>query len=237
MSSSPSPPPTSMKSTSPEKMSLMAIEEEEKYAISQDSEKECDNFLNICQLIRMLLEKMKTLKKSHQPELEEHKNEVVKLFMMLKKINRHDKIRIKHGRDQVTEAKQKMDFYHLQLQNLMYQVFHIRREIIKCHEFKSRQEEIDLVDVKEFYEEAPAEVTEHLLENPDDQHQLTLARLELELKQRIKCTKTLEDRKKVKSKIKKEIREEIERLDSIKQVLSKVVEASLPLTQKVGFIS
>lgn len=237
MSSSPSPPLTPKTNTSPEKKSLQAIEEEEKFAISQDGPEECQRFLNICQTIRNKLEEMNKMKESDDSRLDDYKSEVVKLFIMLKKINRHDKIRIKHRRDQVAEAKQKVDFFHLQLQNLMYQVFHIRREITKCHQLKSRHEDIDLVDVDQFMEEAAPEITETIQEDPDDEHKLTLARLDWELRERKKLTETLQDQQKVKTKIKHEIKEEIERLESIKQVLSKVVEASLPLTQQVGFIN
>lgn len=34
------------------------------------------------------------------------------------------------------QAKQKVDAYHLQLQNLLYEVMHLQKEITKCLEFK-----------------------------------------------------------------------------------------------------
>lgn len=36
----------------------------------------------------------------------------------------------------VFQAKQKIDAYHLQLQNLLYEVMHLQKEITKCLEFK-----------------------------------------------------------------------------------------------------
>lgn len=36
----------------------------------------------------------------------------------------------------VSQAKQKVDAYHLQLQNLLYEVMHLQKEITKCLEFK-----------------------------------------------------------------------------------------------------
>lgn len=36
----------------------------------------------------------------------------------------------------VFQAKQKVDAYHLQLQNLLYEVMHLQKEITKCLEFK-----------------------------------------------------------------------------------------------------
>lgn len=34
------------------------------------------------------------------------------------------------------QAKQKVDVLHLQLQNLLYEVMHLQKEISKCLEFK-----------------------------------------------------------------------------------------------------
>lgn len=41
----------------------------------------------------------------------------------------------------------------------MYEVLHLQKEIHKCHEFKSRDETIELVSLEQFYEEAPEEIT------------------------------------------------------------------------------
>ncbi|NWS47052.1 THOC5 protein, partial [Probosciger aterrimus] len=62
-------------------------------------------------------------------------------FMTLKKLNRLAHIRLKKGRDQTHEAKQKVDAYHLQLQNLLYEVMHLQKEITKCLEFKEKKHE------------------------------------------------------------------------------------------------
>ena len=59
-------------------------------------------------------------------------------FMTLKKLNRLAHIRLKKGRDQTHEAMQKVDACHLQLQNLLYEVIHLQKEITKCLEFKSK---------------------------------------------------------------------------------------------------
>ena len=34
------------------------------------------------------------------------------------------------------QAKQRIDQYHLQLQNLLYETMHLEKEITKCLEFK-----------------------------------------------------------------------------------------------------
>ncbi|EPQ02893.1 THO complex subunit 5 like protein [Myotis brandtii] len=98
-------------------------------------------------------------------------------FMTLKKLNRLAHVRVKKGRDQTHEAKQKVDACHLQLQNLLYELMHLQKEITTCLEFKSKHEEIDLVSVKEFYQEAPPDISKAEI-TMGDPHQQTLARLD-----------------------------------------------------------
>nr|XP_013799136.1 PREDICTED: THO complex subunit 5 homolog [Apteryx mantelli mantelli] len=92
-------------------------------------------------------------------EIDERRIQSCVHFMTLKKLNRLAHIRLKKGRDQTHEAKQKVDAYHLQLQNLLYEVMHLQKEITKCLEFKSKHEEIELVSLEEFYREAPPEIS------------------------------------------------------------------------------
>uniref|UniRef100_A0A452RF00 THO complex subunit 5 n=1 Tax=Ursus americanus TaxID=9643 RepID=A0A452RF00_URSAM len=68
-------------------------------------------------------------------EIEDRRIQSCVHFMTLKKLNRLAHIRLKKGRDQTHEAKQKVDAYHLQLQNLLYEVMHLQKEITKCLEF------------------------------------------------------------------------------------------------------
>ena len=73
-----------------------------------------------------------------------------------------------------------MDALHLQLQNLLYEVLHLQKEVhcwidpliftyfiiiksifqvTKCQQFKSKDEEVDLIPVEEFYALAPEEIS------------------------------------------------------------------------------
>lgn len=64
-----------------------------------------------------------------------------------------------------------------------------QREISKSKHFfhpRSKHEEIDLVTEEEFYKEAPQEISRPQL-TKNDNHQLTLARLDWELEQRKRC--------------------------------------------------
>ena len=79
-------------------------------------------------------------------------------FLTLKKLNRLDKLRTRNSREATNQAKQRVDSLHLQLQNLLYEVLHLQKEVTKCQQFKSKDEDIDLVEVHEFYRSAPPEV-------------------------------------------------------------------------------
>ena len=71
-------------------------------------------------------------------------------FITLKRLNRVGHLRVQKARDATADKKGKVDNYHLKLQNLLYEVIHLQKEINKCLEFKSADEEINLVPVEEF---------------------------------------------------------------------------------------
>ena len=81
------------------------------------------------------------------------------LFVLLKKLNRLDKVRIRAGRDTLHKEKLRVDSNRLQLQNLLYEADHLKKEVQRCYQFKSQDEEIDLVSIDEFYKNAPESVS------------------------------------------------------------------------------
>uniref|UniRef100_A0A3Q2PBW8 THO complex 5 n=1 Tax=Fundulus heteroclitus TaxID=8078 RepID=A0A3Q2PBW8_FUNHE len=149
-------------------------------------------------------------------------------FMNLKKLNRLAHMRLKRGRDQTHEAKQKVDVLHLQLQNLLYEVMHLQKEISKCLEFKSKHEEIDLVSEEEFYQDAPPEISRPNLTRSDP-HQLTLARLDWELEQRKRLAEKYKESQSTKEKIQKSIEVKKEHLRSLQPGLNAIMQASVPV--------
>jgi THO complex subunit 5 len=54
----------------------------------------------------------------------------------------------------------KSDALRLQLQNLQYEAYHLRKKIAQCKQFASRHTQINLVPVEEFMANAPLESTE-----------------------------------------------------------------------------
>lgn len=122
-------------------------------------------FKETCLLIRQLMQEILELKMSAKSDedvkklINDKRIEACLLFVTLKKLNRADKLRLKKARDVTHDAKQRVDTFHLQLENLLYEVFHLQKEVDKCLEFKSKDEDIELVSVEEFFQEAPAAIS------------------------------------------------------------------------------
>ncbi|KFW71241.1 THO complex subunit 5, partial [Pygoscelis adeliae] len=108
----------------------------------RDPIKDYELYRETCQELQRLMAEIQELKsrgiKDNASEIDERRIQSCVHFMTLKKLNRLAHIRLKKGRDQTHEAKQKVDAYHLQLQNLLYEVMHLQKEITKCLEFKTQ---------------------------------------------------------------------------------------------------
>lgn len=152
------------------------------------------------------------------------------LFTILKKLNRLAHMRCKKSRERTQEAKQKVDGLHLQLQNLLYEVMHLKKEITKCFEFKSKDEEIELVSEDEFFRDAPKEISKPDLTRGDT-HELMLARLEWELEQRKTLALQKEQFLKKKGTLVKEIHTKKEFLDSLQPRLENILKATQPVQE------
>ena len=138
---------------------------EDKEVESRTGENDLKIFKETCCELKRLMAEILQLKISGKTDEETNKKIVDKrieaslLFVTLKKLNRIDKLRLKKARDTTHDAKQRVDTFHLQLENLLYEVFHLKKEVDKCLEFKSKDEDIELVPVEEFYHEAPTSIS------------------------------------------------------------------------------
>ncbi|XP_037947648.1 THO complex subunit 5-like isoform X2 [Teleopsis dalmanni] len=73
----------------------------------------------------------------------------VNMFGMIKKLNREIKYNVREGRVNLGAQKQSVDGSLLHLQNLLYEINHLKKQIRHCYEFKSQDEDLDLLeDVK-----------------------------------------------------------------------------------------
>ncbi|XP_062858868.1 THO complex subunit 5 homolog [Trichomycterus rosablanca] len=201
---------------------------------SRDPEQDYNLYKTTCEALANLMGEIHDLKasgaKEESPEVEARRREGCIHFITLKKLNRLSHMRLKKARDQTHEAKQKVDVLHLQLQNLLYEVMHLQKEIGKCLEFKSQHEEIELVSVDEFFKEAPAEISRPDI-TKDDSHQLTLARLDWELEQRKRLAEQYKSSLCTKEKILKGIELKKEYLSSLQPGLQAIMQASLPVQE------
>uniref|UniRef100_A0A8B9JDU3 THO complex 5 n=1 Tax=Astyanax mexicanus TaxID=7994 RepID=A0A8B9JDU3_ASTMX len=200
----------------------------------RDPEQDYVLYKSTCDSLAKLMAEIQELKangaKEGSEEVEEKLRQGCVHFITLKKLNRLAHMRLKKGRDQTHEAKQKVDVLHLQLQNLLYEVMHLQKEIGKCLEFKSQHEEIELVSVDDFLRDAPAEISRpHLTK--DDPHQLTLARLDWELEQRKRLAEQYKSSLCSKEKILKGIELKKEYLGSLQPGLHAIMQASLPVQE------
>uniref|UniRef100_A0A8C2Q4K9 THO complex 5 n=1 Tax=Cyprinus carpio TaxID=7962 RepID=A0A8C2Q4K9_CYPCA len=187
-------------------------------------------YKDTCADLAKLMAEIQELKSSGSVEIEERHRQCSVHFITLKKLNRLAHMRLKKGRDQTHEAKQRVDVLHLQLQNLLYEVMHLQKEISKCLEFKSQHEEIELVSEEEFFQEAPAEISRPHVTR-DDNHQLTLARLDWELEQRKRLAEQYKMSLARKEKIQKAIEQKREYLSSLQPGLQNIMQASLPVQE------
>lgn len=170
---------------------------------------------------------------SAKDEIRELQIQISLEFIELKKLNRMEKFRTKYARDLLSNAKSGVDSRHLQLQNLLYEVMHSKKEVIKCLQFKSKDELIELVSEDEFYNEAPESISRPSITKNND-HQLRLARLEWELTQRkqlsLLCDELTESKKGVGLNI--ELKQF--RLDNLAPQLRTILDASKPLQDSLG---
>lgn len=222
-------------SASASDLQLDYFQMEEEEAKSRDSQEDESIFKKTCAEVQRNMKKildMKLQRRTHV-EVKNLRVETSLLFLTLKKLNRLDKHRLKVAKDAVNEKKQKVDNFHLQLQNLSYEMMHLQKEVTKCMEFRSRDEEIDLVPVEEFRREAPADVLKRDVTDADP-HQLTLARLQWELVQRKQLAQKLRGQESMRASYEREIEKKRECLSSIQPTLQAVLEAAQPLQADLG---
>ncbi|XP_046648108.1 THO complex subunit 5 homolog [Daphnia pulicaria] len=212
---------------------------EDKEVESRTGESDLKIFKETCCELKRLMTDILQLKTSGKTDEETSKKIIEKrieaslLFVTLKKLNRIDKLRLKKARDTTHDAKQRVDTFHLQLENLLYEVFHLKKEVDKCLEFKSKDEDIELVPVEEFYQEAPSSISKMEL-TKSNQHKLTLARLEWEFEQRKRLSEQCRSLEQNREKASSEISQKQKQLESLLPRLTSILESTRPLQEELN---
>ncbi|XP_071849809.1 THO complex subunit 5-like [Apostichopus japonicus] len=187
-----------------------------------------------CAKIQSLFKEIKTLKESGRSEnaatIAEKRAAASVLFVTLKKMNRLSQLRCKKARDMTQTTKQKVDGLHLQLQNLLYEVMHLQKEIKKCLEFESSDEKIELVDVATFYREAPLDISMPSVTEKDP-HKQRLARLDWELEQRKRLSEKYDASESNRDLVAREIKSKQEYLESLQPRLKSILESTVPVQE------
>ncbi|CAJ0585591.1 unnamed protein product, partial [Mesorhabditis spiculigera] len=95
-------------------------------------------------------------------------------------------------KEEISASLKSVEQRDLDLQNTRSEIQHVQKEIARCLEFRSIDEEIELDPVELFYANAPEAVS-----NPevtkDNEHEQRLARLRWEMQQREELTDTLSE--------------------------------------------
>jgi THO complex subunit 5 len=104
------------------------------------------------------------------------------VLMDIKGASRGVHLRIEATKKLSDTEKANFDSNSLQLHNLLYEKHHYQREIARCQDFRSRSEDVELVDVGSFQSAAPPELRR--AGEPPEPHQLMVDRLEFELLER-----------------------------------------------------
>lgn len=225
--------------STPKKLTPMIIDFgqlEEKQALERPAEKDSAAFKATCTKLKEILTKIHEIKQASGPNagrksseaLTELKNDFLMSLLTLKKLNRLDKLRTKNCREGTIAAKSKVDSFHLQLQNLLYEVLHLQKEVTKCLQYKSADDAMDLVPLEEFFENAPSEISDKE-KTEGNEHLLRLARLEYENLQRQKQREELKKLEETKAGLDSHIQKKRENLANLKPQLAAILEASKPV--------
>lgn len=187
--------------------------------------------------IRTLMKEINDLKvqkpENYANEIDERRIQVLMLMLSLRRLSRVQKVRVRDARERTAEARQGVDGVTLQLQNLLYEVAHLKKEVRRCLDFQSADQEIDLVPLEQFYIEAPETISRptETVENPHKQH---LARLQWELEQRRDQTQLFDKLTQEKEAVGETINEHERKLASLAPRINAILEATRPLQESLG---
>ncbi|KAI8085125.1 Fms-interacting protein-domain-containing protein [Halteromyces radiatus] len=132
-------------------------------------------------------------------------------------------------KQQTADAKDAMDDKQVGLQNVMYEKRHIVEEIVKCREFRSVYQHVDLISLDDFLAKAP----EHYLEDKDNHHTLMINRLRFEQDERTSLKEEEERLQQERQLLIKENRKAQEKLDRFDKLLDDFVLATVPLEESL----
>ncbi|CAF1030629.1 unnamed protein product [Rotaria magnacalcarata] len=150
----------------------------------------------------------------------------------LRSLNRVGRTRIQKAREITAEHRNRLDDQTLEQQNLLYELSHINKEIARCEEFQSKDQQLELVSLEDFYANAPPELTDSKI-TENDPHRLHLFQLDWELMQREKLHDDCKVLQAEISDLKKQIVRRRKRLRSLRPKLKQVVKSTDPVRRYI----
>ncbi|KAI5721314.1 hypothetical protein M8J77_019055 [Diaphorina citri] len=210
------------------------VDHEEAEAVLRNGEDDMNVYTELCAKIRSHILQLKSDGNETPAKLHSIKREVSLSFVLLKKLNRLEKYRLKNARETLQAKKSKVDSFNLQLQNLKYEIFHLKKEVVKCLQFKSKDEDIDLVDEETFFKDAPESISRPEV-TKEDPHQLKLARLEWELKQRKELADECSLVERENESVAANINKKRGQLDNLAPLLKQLLSVSKPLIENLSY--
>ncbi|KAI5719144.1 hypothetical protein M8J76_005784 [Diaphorina citri] len=224
----------SSESTNKLKRKEQTVDHEEAEAVLRNGEDDMNVYTELCAKIRSHILQLKSDGNETPAKLHSIKREVSLSFVLLKKLNRLEKYRLKNARETLQAKKSKVDSFNLQLQNLKYEIFHLKKEVVKCLQFKSKDEDIDLVDEETFFKDAPESISRPEV-TKEDPHQLKLARLEWELKQRKELADECSLVERENESVAANINKKRGQLDNLAPLLKQLLSVSKPLIENLSY--
>lgn len=150
------------------------------------------------------------------------------LFAELRKYNCKGQIQCKRVRDNTQKVKRKLDSMDLILKNLQFEEIYLQREINKCLNYKSVDDELQLIPQEEFLSILSEE------EKGRGEHEQMVKRLEWELEQRKLMKAELEAVEKSKGVLEKSISEDEDYLNTLPPQLDKLLTSTTQVQDTLG---
>ncbi|KAI9279108.1 Fms-interacting protein-domain-containing protein [Sporodiniella umbellata] len=158
-----------------------------------------------------------------QYDFEEYE-QVQHILDKLKDVQADSYLATRDSKEATSEAKGSLDKRQVEMQDVMYEKRHILEEIVKCHEFRSVYQDVELIPLEEFQ----AKASEKHSVNTDER-QLMISRLEYELAIRSELKEQQEALLKLKAQLIKENIDVERKVDQFDGLLDDFVDSTAPV--------
>ncbi|GMT19312.1 hypothetical protein PFISCL1PPCAC_10609, partial [Pristionchus fissidentatus] len=140
------------------------------------------------------------------------------------------------NKKEVTTKMEAVESKYMQLQNQSSEIGHLQKEIDRCLQYPSNDEQISLIPVEEFYEKAKPEISRVEI-TKNDEHEQKVARLNWEREERKQLVGHLNELEFRRSVLISDINKKESRIKSLKPKMDTVVKSARSLEEALGMKS